>query len=176
MAHRIVEADRNSPGYLHGMRAGDEILQINGEDVIDEIDYQALTSGRHVDVLLRRPDGREEHIRFVKEEWEPLGLRMSETMMCRPMLCRNKCVFCFVDQMRPHMRDTLYVRDDDWRMSLMMGNYITLTNIGEHEFERLLRRRPPHVSKMPGLKFDLRNAFLPQRVSQDKAVLCAVIL
>ncbi|MBR4500630.1 MAG: DUF512 domain-containing protein [Clostridia bacterium] len=148
MAHRIVEADRNSPGYLHGMRPGDEILRINGEDVIDEIDYQALTSGRHVDVLLRHPDGREEHIRFVKEEWEPLGLRMSETMMCRPMLCRNKCVFCFVDQMRPGLRDTLYVRDDDWRMSLMMGNYVTLTNLSEAEFDRIIRRHasPLYIS------------------------------
>ncbi len=148
MAHRIVEAAPGSLGYLHGMRAGDEILQINGENVIDEIDYQALTSGRHIDVLLRHPDGREEHIRFVKEEWDPLGLRMSETMMCTPMLCRNKCVFCFVDQMRPGLRDSLYVRDDDWRMSLMMGNYITLTNLSRSEFDRIIRRRasPLYIS------------------------------
>ena len=148
MAHRIVEADPNAPGYLHGLRAGDEILRINGEEIIDEIDYQALTGQRRLDILVRRPDGREEHVRFVKEEWEPLGLRMADTMMCRPMLCRNKCVFCFVDQMRPGLRPSLYVRDDDWRMSLMMGNYITLTNISRAEFDRIIRRHasPLYIS------------------------------
>ncbi len=148
MAHRIVEADPHAPGYRHGLRPGDEILRINGEEVIDEIDYQALTGERRMDILVRRPDGREEHVRFVKEDWEPLGLRMSESMMCTPMLCRNKCVFCFVDQMRPGMRPSLYVRDDDWRMSLMMGNYITLTNLSRSEFDRIIRRHasPLYIS------------------------------
>ncbi len=148
MAHRIVEADRNALGYIHGLRSGDEILRINGEEVIDEIDYQALTGEKRIDILVRRPGGREEHIRFTKEDWEPLGLRMSESMMCTPMLCRNKCVFCFVDQMRPGMRPSLYVRDDDWRMSLMMGNYITLTNLPRSEFDRIIRRHasPLYIS------------------------------
>ena len=142
MGHRIVEADPDGVGYRNGLRAGDEILTIGGERVVDEIDYQALTAERHMDILVRSVDGVEKHIRFDKEEWEPLGLRMDDSMLCRPMLCANKCVFCFVDQMRPFLRDSLYVRDDDWRMSLMMGNYITLTNLGEHEFDRLLRRKP----------------------------------
>ena len=145
MAHRIVEADREGTAYRHGLRAGDEIISIGGENVLDEIDYQALTAERHMDILVRHPDGKEEHICFEKEDWEPLGLRMDESMVCKPMLCANHCVFCFVDQMRPFLRDTLYVRDDDWRMSLMMGNYITLTNLSEREFARLLKRRPSPI-------------------------------
>ncbi len=161
MAHRIVEADKNGVGYAHGLRAGDQILTIGGERVIDEIDYQALTAERNMDILVRHPDGQEEHIRFVKEDWEPLGLRMDETLLCRPMECANKCVFCFVDQMRPGLRDTLYVRDDDWRMSLMMGNYITLTNLGEREFDRILRRKPsPLYISVHATEMDLREKLM----------------
>ena len=161
MAHRIVEADPAGVGYAHGLRAGDMILTIGGEKVIDEIDYQALTAERRMDILVRHPDGREEHIRFVKEDWEPLGLRMDESLVCKPRECANRCVFCFVDQMRPGLRDTLYVRDDDWRLSLMMGNYITLTNVGDAEFDRIIRRKasPLYIS-VHSTEMDLRKKLM----------------
>ena len=161
MAHRIVEADPDGVGYAHGLRAGDMILTIGGEKVIDEIDYQALTAERRMDILVRHPDGREEHIRFVKEDWEPLGLRMDESLVCKPRECANRCVFCFVDQMRPGLRDTLYVRDDDWRLSLMMGNYITLTNLSDAEFDRIIRRKasPLYIS-VHSTEMDLRKKLM----------------
>ena len=83
-----------------------------------------------------------------KENWEPLGLRFGDSMVLKPRTCRNRCVFCFIDQMPPKLRSSLYVKDDDWRFSLMMGNYITLTNVDDAEFERILRRKAsPAVRK-----------------------------
>lgn len=79
------------------------------------------------------------HVR--KEDWEPLGLTLDQTIVSKPRPCRNHCIFCFIDQMPPGMRKTLYVKDDDWRLSLMMGNYITMTNIDDHELDRIIRRK-----------------------------------
>ena len=148
MAHKILHADPEGPGALHGLKCGEEILRINGEEVIDEIDYQALTSTDKLVIRVRDEQGNERDAVIHKEDWEPLGLRMADTMMCKPMWCKNNCVFCFVRQMKPGCRETLYVRDDDWRMSLMMGNFITLTNVSDKEFDRIIRRKasPLYIS------------------------------
>ena len=148
MAHLIEEAQPHGVGYRRGLRAGDSIIAINGEPVLDEIDYQALTNHTRLDILVRRADGREENVRIIKAREAGLGLKLADTLACRPYPCKNKCVFCFIDQMPPGMRKTLYVKDDDWRLSLMMGNYITLTNVDEQEFQRILRRKasPLYIS------------------------------
>ncbi len=134
--------------YRRGLRAGDSIIAINGEPILDEIDYQALTNRQRLDILVRRADGKEETVRIIKAKDAPLGLRMADTLACRPYPCKNRCIFCFIDQMPPGMRKTLYVKDDDWRLSLIMGNYITLTNVNEAEFQRILRRKasPLYIS------------------------------
>ncbi len=131
-----------------GIRPGDELLQISDEPVIDQIDYLALTASPDFDILLRTPAGRERLIRVRKQDWEPLGITLDQSVVSAPRSCANQCVFCFIDQMPPGMRSTLYVKDDDWRLSLMMGNYITMTNMPDREFERLLRRRvsPLYIS------------------------------
>lgn len=148
MAHKILAVQPHGVAYRRGLRAGDSILSINGEPVLDEIDYQALTNRQKLDILVCRADGTEENVRIIKARDASLGLRMDDTLACHPMACKNKCVFCFIDQMPPGMRETLYVKDDDWRLSLMMGNYITLTNVDETEFQRILRRRasPLYIS------------------------------
>lgn len=148
MPHLIVEADPRAAGYRRGLRAGDTLIAINGEPIIDEIDYQALSSRSRLDVLVQRPDGRQENVRIIKAKESPLGLQLADTAACKPRVCRNKCVFCFIDQMPPGMRKSLYVKDDDWRLSLMMGNYVTLTNVDETEFQRILRRKasPLYIS------------------------------
>ena len=87
-----------------------------------------------------RRDGRVVKHTVHKEDWEPLGITLAETMISKPRACKNHCVFCFIDQMRPGMRKTLYVKDDDWRLSLMMGNFVTLTNVSDAEFDRIIRR------------------------------------
>ena len=148
MAHEIVAVTPHGVAYRRGLRVGDSIVAINGEPILDEIDYQALTNRAKLDILVRRADGREETVRIIKAKEIGLGLQLADTLACTPYPCKNKCVFCFIDQMPPGMRKTLYVKDDDWRLSLMMGNYITLTNVDEKEFQRILRRKasPLYIS------------------------------
>lgn len=140
MRHVITEVLDGSAAQRRGLLAGDVLLKINGEDVLDEIDYQALGAQARVILTVER-DGTVMTADLGKEDWEPIGLRFGDSMVLKPRTCGNRCVFCFIDQMPPKLRSTLYVKDDDWRFSLMMGNYITLTNVGEAEFSRIIRRK-----------------------------------
>ena len=137
----------DSPAARCGIRAGDALLAINGEPVRDLIDYEKLTAERilHVDVCR---EGKTISCRVKKEEYEPLGLSFETSLMSRMQTCKNHCVFCFIDQMPRGVRSSLQVKDDDWRMSFIMGNYVTLTNVDDEEFDRILRRRvsPLYVS------------------------------
>lgn len=147
MRHVITAVLEGSVAQAHGLRTGDALLKINGETVADEIDYQSLTARDQVRLTVERA-GREQTVDIRKEDWQPLGLCFGESMALKPRRCHNNCVFCFIDQMPPLLRSTLYVKDDDWRFSLMMGNYITLTNVDDKEFDRILKRRasPLYVS------------------------------
>ena len=146
--HIVSAIDQSGLAARHGIRVGDVIEQINGEKLIDEIDYQALTAQRHVNLLIRRSDGELKEVDIVKSAHAGLGIEFEESLIGDPRSCSNNCVFCFIDQMPPNMRKTLYVKDDDWRMSLMMGNYVTLTNVSETEFNRILKRKasPLYIS------------------------------
>jgi len=148
MKHVITGVERGSVAEKFGLHEGDALLTINGEPVIDEIDYQALSAQTALTLGLERADGRAGEVKISKQDWEPLGLKFCDSMTLCARTCRNKCLFCFIDQMRPGMRETLYVKDDDWRFSLMMGNFVTLTNVSEEEFERIIRRHasPLYVS------------------------------
>ncbi len=144
---RIFAVTGGSPAEKAGIRADDRIISINGEPVNDEIDYQSLSA----DSVLEIEYQHEENVRKVsvhKEEWDPLGMCLDETEAMKPRHCRNRCLFCFVDQLPQGLRETLYVKDDDWRLSLMMGNYVTLTNVNDREFNRILARKasPLYIS------------------------------
>lgn len=141
MEHLITQVEAGSPAEKHGLRAGDVLLSINGEEIIDQIDYQALSIRRHVILHVRKADGRDWHLELIKPTGKPLGLHFGESMELTPRVCKNKCVFCFIDQMPPACRPSLYVKDDDWRMSLLMGNFITMTNMNDAEFDRVVRRK-----------------------------------
>ena len=141
MACLIAAVARGSVAEAMGITAGDMIESIAGEPVIDQIDYQALTAAVQFPLEIRKPNGSLLRLHIHKQETEPLGISLDQGIVARPRECRNKCIFCFIDQMPPNMRDTLYVKDDDWRLSLMMGNYVTLTNIDEKEFGRILARK-----------------------------------
>ena len=141
MPSEITHVQPGSIAARLGLKAGDRLDTIAGEPVIDQIDYQALTAQSRFDMSVTRPDGSVRTIHVRKQDWEPLGLTLDQSIVSSPRPCRNHCVFCFIDQMPPGMRDTLYVKDDDWRLSLMMGNYITMTNIDDAEFDRIIRRR-----------------------------------
>ena len=140
MQHEITGIEPRSVAQKNGLKAGDLLLSINGEAVMDEIDYQALIAGTRADLEILR-NGQKQLIRIRKEEGEPLGLHFGDTMALSPRTCHNNCVFCFIAQMPPKLRKTLYVKDDDWRYSLMMGNFVTLTNVNDQEFDRIIRRK-----------------------------------
>ena len=145
---RIQSVSPFSPAEKAGIHAGESLISINGETVIDEIDYQDLILHPHLEIEIADNDGNIRQISIAKSSWEPLGLQLDETIAMKPRHCMNHCVFCFIDQMPPGMRETLYVKDDDWRLSLMMGNYVTLTNVDDQEFIRILRRKasPLYIS------------------------------
>ncbi len=148
MAVKILSVAKGSISERAGFHAGDTLLSINGEDILDEIDYQALSVASHLQIELEKKDGVQTRISLYKRKNAPLGLRLDERIIMQPRVCQNHCIFCFVDQMPPNMRSTLYVKDDDWRLSLMMGNFVTLTNVNEQEFNRILRRKvsPLYIS------------------------------
>ena len=147
MSVGIITVTPGSPAQRAGILPGERVDSINGEPVLDEIDYQALSSARKLSVQVSG-NGGARVLQIVKAEYEPLGLCLDEREAMKPRHCRNRCMFCFVDQLPQGMRDTLYVKDDDWRLSLMMGNYVTLTNIDEKEFGRILARKasPLYIS------------------------------
>ena len=148
MPSKITHVQPGSIAARLGLRAGDTLLTIAGEPIIDQIDYQALTADTAFPMEVLRADGTTATLRVRKQDWEPLGLTLDQTIISSPRPCANHCIFCFIDQMPPGMRDTLYVKDDDWRLSLMMGNYITMTNISDRELDRIIRRRvsPLYIS------------------------------
>ncbi|HML46385.1 MAG TPA: DUF512 domain-containing protein [Clostridia bacterium] len=141
MAHRIAAVEPGSIADQCGIRPGDLLLSINGKSVVDQIDYQAFIAVSRLELLVEKPNGSHVELTLEKDEAEPLGLTFEQTLMSKPRVCRNRCVFCFVDQLPPGMRKTLYVKDDDWRLSLMMGNFVTLTNVDGAEMKRILRRK-----------------------------------
>ena len=141
MSVRIQSVNPLSPAGKAGIRDGETLVMINTEPVTDEIDYQALTAVSRLSLVIADTEGHERDVFIFKSPWEPLGLCLDETVAMKPRRCRNHCLFCFIDQLPKGMRDTLYVKDDDWRLSLMMGNYVTLTNVDDTEFERILKRK-----------------------------------
>jgi putative radical SAM enzyme (TIGR03279 family) len=147
MSTVITSIDPGSPAQQAGIRVGEKLLTLNGHEIIDVLDYRFFCYDPVVRVELEE-DGKVRHLRIRKEEGEDLGLNFDTYLMDEPRPCSNHCVFCFVDQMPPGMRDSLYFKDDDARLSFLMGNYITLTNLTEREAQRIidLRISPINVS------------------------------
>lgn len=145
---RISAVLEGSLAQRRGLVPGDTVLSINDEPLMDEIDYQALTAHRYVRMQVKRADGSQREVDFVKTPGHPLGLRFEDSLICSPRTCGNHCLFCFVDQLPPGLRKSLYLKDDDWRLSLLTGNFVTLTNVGDREFSRILRRKasPLYIS------------------------------
>ena len=137
MENLIKSIDPGSP--LEGKaRIGDNLISINGKRVVDVLDYKFYAYDRRLDVLLRRPDGSEYHVEVHKSEGGDLGLDFESYLMDSPRSCANNCVFCFIDQLPPGMRPTMYFKDDDARLSFLLGNYITLTNLSKREIQRIM--------------------------------------
>ena len=124
------------------IEAGDELLSIDGQPVQDVFDYRFMIREEYIEVLIRKKeDGEEWLLEIEKDEEEDLGIVFASDLMDSYRSCRNKCIFCFIDQNPPGMRETLYFKDDDARLSFLQGNYVTLTNMKEEDIDRIIRYR-----------------------------------
>jgi len=147
MDNVIKSVDEKSP-LRHHARPGDIVAAINGHPVEDVLDYKFFSYDASLSVTLRSPAGEERTVRVEKSEGEDLGLDFETYLMDAPRACSNNCVFCFIDQLPRGMRRTMYFKDDDARLSFLMGNYMTLTNLSDREIQRIidLRISPINVS------------------------------
>ena len=149
MSMTVVQSvDPRSPAQRAGVKVGEKLLEINGHRVIDVLDYKFYAYDSKVTLLLEKPDGKQRTVKVRKQEGEELGLNFETYLMDKARCCANRCIFCFVDQLPKGMRETLYFKDDDARLSFLMGNYITLTNLSARELDRIveLRVSPINIS------------------------------
>lgn len=134
---------KGSPAYKKGVRGGDVLLSLNGNEIMDVLDYRFYQNNPSVELEYINKKGKTKIAKIKKAEYDELGLEFETYLMDKKQTCRNKCIFCFIDQLPKGLRETLYFKDDDSRLSFLFGNYITLTNITEHEIERIINM---HIS------------------------------
>ena len=137
--HVIANVEPGSIADELELEAGDILLEINGNKIEDVFDYHYLMNEEYVELLIRKADGEEWELEIEKEFEEDLGVTFENGMMDDYRHCTNKCIFCFIDQMPPGMRETLYFKDDDTRLSFLQGNYVTLTNLKEKDVEKIIK-------------------------------------
>ena len=139
--HKIRSVQPGSIAWEMGIEPGDRLLSVDGQEIEDVFDYRYYIEEEEILLLIEKPDGEQWELEIEKETCEDLGLEFEQGLMDEYRSCRNKCIFCFIDQMPPGMRDTLYFKDDDSRLSFLQGNYVTLTNMSEHDIRRIIRFR-----------------------------------
>ena len=136
--HLISKVDPGSIGEELELEPGDCVLTINGNPIEDIFDYEYYVNSPSMLMTVRKADGEEWEL-DIENDYEDLGLTFENGLMSEYRSCSNKCIFCFIDQMPPGMRETLYFKDDDTRLSFLQGNYVTLTNLKEKDIERIIR-------------------------------------
>ena len=141
MAVKVTGVQKGTPAQKLGL-SGCTLLSIDGNEINDMLDYEFYSQGPVLELAVVR-GARLEYVRAEKEEYAPLGCEFESYLIDKKHSCKNKCMFCFIDQMPKGMRKTLYFKDDDERLSFLFGNYITLTNLNEHEVQRIIRM---HIS------------------------------
>ena len=142
MAVKIYNVTKGSHAEKAGIKSGETLLKINLNEIVDVLDYRFYQVNRNL--LLEISDGENSRtVEITKGEYEEIGLEFETYLMDEQHSCRNKCIFCFIDQLPKGLRKSLYFKDDDSRLSFLFGNYITLTNITEHEIERIIKM---HIS------------------------------
>ena len=139
MEHIVKKVEKDSIAWEMEIEPGDILLKINDEEIEDIFDYQYLIQDEYIEVLIKKPDGEEWLLEIDKDEQEDLGIEFENGLMDEYRSCHNKCIFCFIDQMPKGMRDTLYFKDDDSRLSFLQGNYVTLTNMSDKDVERIIK-------------------------------------
>ncbi len=137
--HFIKEVLSGSIAEECGMEPGDAIIKINGEEIQDILDYRYMVQEEELLITVLSKQGEEIEVEIEKDFDEDLGVEFENPFMDEYRSCHNKCIFCFIDQMPPGMRDTLYFKDDDARLSFLQGNYVTLTNMSDKDIDRIIR-------------------------------------
>lgn len=137
--HLIKEVYPGSIAEELEIEPGDVLLSINDQSIEDVFDYRYMIKDEYIEVLIRKPDGEEWALEIDKDYDDDLGIEFENQLMSDYKSCSNKCIFCFIDQMPPNMRETLYFKDDDSRLSFLQGNYVTLTNMSDHDIDRIVR-------------------------------------
>lgn len=162
--HKIKRVLSDSIAEELELEAGDILLAINGNRVKDVFDYHYYMNDEYLTVLIQKANGEEWELEIEKECEEDLGLEFDQGLMDEYRSCHNKCIFCFIDQMPPNMRETLYFKDDDARLSFLQGNYITLTNLKEYDIERIIKYKlsPVNIS-IQSMNPELRCKLLNNR-------------
>ena len=143
MAVKIYDVTIGSHADKAGIKKGETLLSINSNEIVDVLDYRFYQVNRKLTLEVADEDKNVRIIEMTKGEYEEIGLEFETYLMDKQHSCRNKCIFCFIDQLPKGMRESLYFKDDDSRLSFLFGNYITLTNITEHEIDRIIKM---HIS------------------------------
>lgn len=160
----IKNVIKPSPAYKAGLRNGDILTHIDNNEIIDVLDYRFYQDSEKLKLTFINKRGRIKTKAVRKNEAEELGLEFETYLMDSQRHCKNKCIFCFIDQLPKGMRDSLYFKDDDSRLSFLFGNYITLTNITEHEIERIIKM---HISPV-NISVHTTNPELRVRMMKNK--------
>lgn len=169
--HKIKTVSAGSIAEELEIEPGDVLLKINDRELKDIFDYHFYCNDEFITVLIQKADGEEWELEIEKDYNEDLGIDFEQGLMDQYRSCCNKCMFCFIDQMPPGMRETLYFKDDDARLSFLQGNYITLTNMKDEDIERIIKYRlsPINVS-VHTVNPELRKEMLHNRFAGDALV------
>ena len=143
MAVKIFDVTTGSHADKAGIKKGETLLSINSNEIVDVLDYRFYQVNRKLTLEVEDENKNVRTIEMTKGEYEEIGLEFETYLMDKQHSCRNKCIFCFIDQLPKGMRESLYFKDDGSRLSFLFGNYITLTNITEHEIDRIIKM---HIS------------------------------
>lgn len=160
MSAKISGIIEGSPAYEAGLEAGDVIESINGIEIRDYLDYMYASCGEEAEVLLVTG----EKTTIENEDFLPLGIEFETMLIDKPRACRNRCVFCFIDQLPKGMRDTCYFKDDDYRLSFLQGNYVSMTNMTDDDVERILKYHIPRIN----ISVHTTNPELRQKMLNNK--------
>lgn len=138
MSVKIIGVSPKTPAYRHGIVPGDVLISINNKEIFDVLDYRFYQTNSRITLVIESSSGSKREIDIKKGEYEEIGLEFESYLMDSQKRCKNKCVFCFIDQLPKGMRESLYFKDDDSRLSFLFGNYITLTNLCPREVSRII--------------------------------------
>jgi putative radical SAM enzyme (TIGR03279 family) len=163
MAVRISSVITHSPASHHFIKAGDKLISVNGHEIRDVLDYQFYIDEQTLELVIEKPNGKRRTVKM-KDVGGETGMEFETYLMDKQRSCANNCIFCFIDQLPKNLRESLYFKDDDSRLSFLFGNYITLTNIGERDIDRIIEM---HISPV-NISVHTMNPELRIRMMKNK--------